>query len=104
MSYWIRLAGMAKPPVITPGPVKAAVMVTESGEFATRTHPIVVGIPRPKASAASDEWVLHNSMPAKTVGNRRDGRKRLAKFNAQTGTFMIADPFWFRVGLLIVYF
>src|SRR5512137_553721 len=95
MSYWIRFAGMARPLVMVPGPVKAAVMVTESGELANLMHPTVVGVPRPKLSAATAGWVTNNSMPARTAGTRRGrarreaGQARSARFDGQTGTFMM---------------
>jgi hypothetical protein len=81
-------------------------MVTESGELAYRAQPTELGDPRPNASAAEAEWVLHNNMPPKRAGSRREdasreaGRMRRARLDAQTGNFMIAEPFWFRVGLL----
>jgi hypothetical protein len=108
-SYWIRFAGMLKPLLIVPGAVNAAVMVTESGELENFTHPTVVAVPRPNESAATAEWVLHNKKPPMRVGNTRElasrkaGRMRRETIDAQTGIFILADPFWFKVGLMVVY-
>src|SRR5436853_6267929 len=54
-SCWIRFAGMDRAVVMVPGPVKAPVMVTESGELENRALPTVVGVPRPNDSAAEAE-------------------------------------------------
>src|SRR5580658_8363276 len=94
MSYWMRLAGMLRPLLMAPGPTKAPVIVTESGELANFILPTTVAVPRPNVRAAMAVGAWINNMPAKKAGSGLQDASQMVRraepggFNVQAFSFI----------------